>query len=116
MSKIIIEASTSYVAENAVVSLLKGGLVAKTARISYNVTKGLPSVEEVDNYPLILEGFLGSFPVEVFVFSVTAGYGGTGPNAMVDILKSAGFIFDESDIFTKNLADSTGQINLNYKR
>lgn len=116
MSKIIIEASTSYVAENAVVSLLKGGLVAKTARISYNVTKGLPSLDEVDNYPLILEGALGSFPVEVFVYSVTAGYGGTGPNAMVDILKSAGFIFDESDIFTKNLADSTGQINLTYKR
>lgn len=116
MSKIIIEASTSYVAEDAVMALLKGGFVANTARISYNLSKGLPPVEDTDNYPLILEGKFGFSPVSIYVTSVTAGYGGTGPHTMVDILKAAGFKFDESDILTARFANAIEQIKLTYTR
>ena len=116
MSKIIIQATSSYAAKDAVMPLLKGGFVAKTARISYNLNKGLPRFENIDNYPLILEGIIGQSPVSIYVTSVTAGYGGTGPHAMVDILKAAGFKFVDAEILTSRFEDGTGQINLKYKR
>lgn len=116
MSKIIIETASSYVAKNATIALLKGDFVPQTAHISYNVEKGMCNPEEVDMYPLILEGTLENSRVTVHVYSVTAGYGGTGPNAMVDILKAAGFTFDELDILSKRCTDFTGRINLTYKR
>lgn len=113
MSKIIIEANTSYVAESATIALLKGGFVAKEAIIRYNVNHGLPDVKRYDDYPLILEGFLAGYSTNVHVYSVTAGYGGTGPNTLVKILKFAGFKFEEDDILTDRLADyGYGQINL----
>ena len=116
MSKIIIEATTSYLAEDSVKALLKGGFVAKSARISYNINRGLPHPEDINLYPLVLEGLLNRSPVKVYVFSVTAGYGGTGPHAMVDILKAAGFQFNSDDILTDRSADSNRQINLKYTR
>ena len=117
MSKIIISASNSYLAENAVFSLLKGGFYAKTARISYAVSKGLPSVKDVENYPLILEGTFSGYPTSIYVYSVTAGYGGTGPNAMLAILKTAGFNFDESDILTEKMRRGPfDQVSLVYTR
>jgi len=116
MSRIIVEASSSYLAEDTVKALLKSGFVANSARISYNPSRGLPPFEDTDKYPLILEGKLGFSSVHIHVTSVTAGYGGTGPNAMVDILKAAGFKFEESDILTNKLADSDDQIELTYTR
>lgn len=116
MSKIIIYASTSDVAELSAISLLEEYFIAKTARISYNFNEGLPHPQEIDKYPLILEGKVGNWSASVHVYSVSAGYGGTGPNAMVNILKKAGFTFNESDILTKKCADLTGQITLTYIR
>ena len=117
MSKIIISASNSYLAENAVISLLKGGFSAKTARISYAVSKGLPPVKDVENYPLILEGTFGGYHTSIYVYSVTAGYGGAGPNTMVTILKAAGFNFDESDILTEKMRTGPFEkISLTYTR
>ena len=116
MSKIIVAVSTSYLAEDTVMSLLKGGFVAKVARISYNVHRGLPMMEEPNKYPLILEGTLGNSPLQVHVTSVTAGYGGTGPLTMVDLLNAAGFMFDKNDILTPKYADYSGQIDLTYYR
>ena len=117
MSKIIISASASYLAENATVTLLKGGFSAKTARISYAVANGLPSVKDIENYPLILEGTLGGYSTNIYIYSVTAGYGGTGPLAMVAILKAAGFDFNESDILTEKMRRGPyDQISLVYTR
>ena len=116
MSRIIIEAGTSFIAEDSVMGLLKGGFTAKTARVSYNLSNGLPREEDTNNYPLILEGTLGRAPVTIHVTSVTAGYGGTGPNTMVRLLKAAGFEFEESDILTDKMADSHDNVELTYTR
>ena len=116
MSRIIVEATTSDAAVVTLRGLLSSGFEAKTARISYNLNKGLPLAEETDKYPLILEGTLKRSSLTVHVYSVTAGYGGTGPHAMVDILNAAGFEFLFSDILTTARADSNGQINLVYQR
>ena len=110
MSKIIINVSTTYQAETATKALLTGGFVVKTAQISYNLQKGIPLSEEIDNYPLILEGRLAGVSTSVYVNSVTVGYGGTGPHTLVDILKAAGFEFNENDILTPKLANSDGLI------
>ena len=110
MSKIIISVSTTYQAEAATKALFAGGFVVKTAHINYNLHKGIPLPEEIDNYPLILEGRLAGLSTSVHVNSVTAGYGGTGPNALVDILQAAEFEFEENDILTPRLADSDGLI------
>lgn len=114
MSRIIVDDSSSDAVVFAVTDMLNGGFIAKTARISYNVNKGLPSPEDTDKFPLILEGTLGSSSVSVHVYSVSAGYGGEGPHAMLDILNAAGFKFKDSDILTTARADSTGQIELTY--
>ena len=116
MSRIIVEEYTSYDSEKRVISLLDGGFEAHTARISYNLNKGLPLVEDTDLYPLILEGTLNNSSVIVHVYSVTAGYGGSGPNAMVNILNAAGFKFENDDILTDKYADSTGYIHLIFIR
>ena len=116
MSRIIIEVTTSYLAEDATIALLKGGFVAQTARISYNLSRGLPRIEKTDEYPLILEGRMGLCSANIHVYSVTAGYGGSGPQAMVKILKAAGFQFDETDILSSAKVEINDQINLVYKR
>ena len=116
MSKIIIDADSTYTAEDSVKALLNGGFVAQSARVSYDLSHGLPNPKNTDRYPLILEGHLNRFPVKVYVFSVTAGYGGTGPHAMVNIMNSAGFHFDPDDILTDRCANHLRQIILNYTR
>lgn len=115
MSKIIIKTGSSYVAQNATIALLKGGFVPHIAHISYNVEVGMCDPALVDFYPLIMEGILDNSRVSIHVYSVTAGYNGTGPNTMVAILKAAGFNFEELDILTKRCANSAGQITLTYK-
>ena len=116
MSKIIISASTSYLAEAATISLLNGGFFAKTARINYNLRNGLPLIEEYDQYPLILEGEMEGSSVAIHVFSVTAWYGGTGPRTLVNILKVTGLYFNPDDILTDKLADEKHQITLKLER
>ena len=116
MSKIIIEATTSYLAEEATIALLKGGFVAQTARISYSLNRGLPRVENVDEYPLVLEGRMGDCYANIHVYSVTAGYGGSGPHAMLNILKTAAFHFDDTDIISSAKVGINDQIDLFYKR
>ena len=117
MDEIIVRVYTSDQAERTVVSLLKNcGFSAKRATVNYNPNFGLPSVESIDRYPLILEGTMNRYPTRIFVYSVTAGYCGSGPHALVNILREAGFVFDEDDIFTKERADYLGGIRLKYTR
>lgn len=114
MDQIIISSTTSDAAENAVIALIRNGFVASRAIINYNLLIGLPPINQFDQYPLILEGVFHGYPTKIHVYSVTAGYGGTGPHAMLNILKSAGFRFNEGDILTPRYADATQSINLVY--
>lgn len=116
MSRIVVEASTSDAAVTTILGMLRCGFEANTARISYNLKKGLPAPEDTDMYPLILEGTLKGSSLTIPVYSVSAGYGGTGPHAMVEILNAAGFKFEDSDILTQARADFNDQIDLVYRR
>jgi len=101
MNEIIIRAQSSYLAKNSMLALFKSGdFNALYARFQYCISKGLPPLDKPENYPLMLEGYLAKEPTRIYVTSLTAGYNGTGPNALVAILKAAGFTFDENDILT----------------
>lgn len=105
-NRIIISVENSYAAEEATTALLRGGFVANTAVINYNMTHGLSKQDDYDKYPLILRGRIAGYTTNVYIYSVNAGYIGAGSKAMCKILKLAGFVFDEDDIFTKRLARS----------
>ena len=109
-----VKASTTYQTEKIVYALLDGGFKAQRAEIRYNKLKGLYGLEELEEYPLTITGMLDRMPTVLKVYCVTAGYGGTGPNTMVDILKHAGFYFDQNDILTERYCNPDGSINLTY--
>ncbi len=116
MSRMVIGSLTSDSAKEVVIGLLNGGFEARSARIHYSLSRGLPSIEDTDKYPLILSGTINNSDMSIYVYSVTAGYGGTGPHAMVDILRFAGFKFDENDILTNRRANYEKEIILSYTR
>ena len=113
---IIIQATTTCQTEKSVYALINGGFIAERAEIHYNKWTGLPTIEEVDKYPLILTGTISQLPITIKIYCVTAGYSGSGPYTLAHILKYAGFIFDEEDIFTKRCCDSNGVIALTYTK
>lgn len=111
MSKIVINASSPNVSEKATLALLEGGFVANSASIQYNLRKGASFDEDFHKYPLILEGRLAGCPTIIYVNSLSAGFGNTGSHALVKILNTAGFSFDEKNILTGRLLNhSTGMI------
>lgn len=116
MSRMVIDSPTSDSAKEVVIDILKGGFEAHSARIHYSISRGLPRIEDTDKYPLILSGTIKNSDMSIHVYSVTAGYGGTGPHAMVDILKFAGFKFDENDILTNRRANYENEVILSYER
>ena len=91
MDTIVIRTATSYQARDAVLAFINAGFKATKADIFYNISKGLPPIEQEDLYPLVLEGFFNNYPTTIKVYSVTAGYAGEGPTDLVSILQSAGF-------------------------
>ena len=95
MDTIVIRTTTSYQARDAVLGLIEAGFKSNKAEIRYDLSQGLPPLENEDLYPLTLEGSFHGHPTTIKVYGVTAGYGGTGPNDLVTILKKAGFpLFD----------------------
>ena len=119
MNEIIVRVYTSDQAEKHVINMLEQHhFVAHTANIYYSLEQGLPDPSDTDAYPLILEGYYDRVPTKVMVYSVTAGYGGSGPYALANILKAAGFHFDVEDILTPKCADTSRMrlIKLTYTR
>ena len=113
---VIIQSNTTFQAEKLVYALINAGFRAEKAEIHYNKLKGLQGTKESNQYPLTLTGILDRMPTIIKVNGVTAGYGGSGPNAMVGILKYAGFIFDKDDILTERYCNSDGYIGLIYSK
>lgn len=116
MSRMVIDSPTSDSAKEVVIEILKAGFEAHSARIHYNISRGLPRIEDTDKYPLILSGTIKNSNMSIHVYSVAVGYNGEGPNAMVDILEHAGFKFDKNDILTNRRANYEKEIILSYTR
>ena len=111
---IIIKEQTTYATTEIFDYLINQGIINPaeiiSAKINYNKEKGLPSWEApIEEYPIILKTCYGQ---KVFIYCVTAGYGGSGPNATYEILKKLDFDVSKSEIFTNNI---TGRWYLNKK-
>ena len=91
MDTIVIKTATSYQARDAVLAFIRAGFKASKAEIRYDISQGLPPIERENLYPLSLEGVFNNYPTTIKVYSVTAGYCGTGPTDLVSILQGAGF-------------------------
>ena len=110
MDTIVIKTATSYQARDAVLAFINAGFKASKAKIHYNIWKGLPPIECEDLYPLVLEGNFNNFPTAIKVYSVTAGYGGSGPTDLICILRHAGFPICET-LFLTNRWSHNDQLN-----
>lgn len=70
------------------------------ARIEYDKTKGLPNYTcSIDEYPVIL---FTNIDVTIYLYALTAGYNGTGPNDLYEVLKLAGFMYVQRESITEN--------------
>ena len=67
------------------------------ATVDYIIKDGIPNPEEnALNFPLKLYTDDG---IVVCLLPFSAGFGGTGPQGTVKLLKKAGFAFNEEDIY-----------------
>ena len=73
--------------------------------IQYDKGHGLPNIVDSkanvpESYPLTIKGLKNDIPVAIHVYCVTAGYAGTGPHDMLDIVRATGFPIDPDAILT----------------
>lgn len=93
-----------------------------TARVNYDVRKGIPCDEErYDNpayYPLkFFSGSNVKEPEEIWVSCCNAGYPGTGPHGTLECLRMMGFNISkeqEEELFGVNR--TTDQIHLEFSK
>ena len=115
--EIIFKASSPKEAETLVLSVLKTGFIPRTATIQYNVRKGLPGrIRKINDYPLILEGYLNGSPMRISVTPLAVGSKCDGAYSLHKILKVCGFSIDNSEIFTIRKVDDEGWIKFTLTR
>ena len=91
-------------------------LTLREVSIKYNYKKGLPDERDIDNWPvkLLFLDQKGKFVI-IRIFNLTAGYNGSGPNDLEEILKYLNVEHDPQDILSLNKMDKEGYINLHYE-
>ena len=95
--------ATSYLARDIAIDVIRSGhFIPDGYKIKYNLGEGLPNPDEMneEDYPLIITGTYHRSHFELRVFCLTAGYGGSGPHDMLDVLHAIGFPVDEEAILT----------------
>ena len=56
---------------------------------------------KVNNFPLTILGYIDDVPIELRVYPISIGYNGPAPNSLINILKNAGFTFNEEVLLSK---------------
>lgn len=103
MINIVIRETTSYKTVDEFKKVLANIVPAENitlARIEYDKTKGLPDYTcSIDDYPVIL---FTNIDVTIYLYALTAGYNGTGPNDLYEVLKLAGFTYVQRESITQD--------------
>lgn len=78
----------------------------RRVKIYYDKQKMLPNYDcDLTKYPVIMET---DTDITIHLFSLTAGYGGSGPRDLLRVLKLAGFVVqDELITGDRNIVDLT---------
>lgn len=108
---LIIKEGSSYKTIKKFTELLQSNVLAaediKLVKIYYNTSKGLPSPDNIEEFPVIFKTASGH---NIYLFDLAAGYGGEGPHTLLDILKLAGF----KDINEKDILSHQDIVDLVY--
>lgn len=118
MNEIVLKPPSPAQAAKLVSILLKNGFKPAEATIKYNL-KEPPSVKlsTVKDFPLILTGTLDGQQMRVSVSQLEVGRYCEGAYALRQILKEAGFYFEEKDLFTtRHFNQDTGRMNLTISK
>ena len=84
--------------------------------MDYDCSIGLPNEDDKERWPFKAR-LVGKDDIyEVRIYSLSVGYGGTGPHDFADILDFFKVPYKEDDIFTKEKMGSDGFIHLRYCR
>ena len=115
MIRIIIRESLYFRNLEILQSVIKPSWKLKKIEIAYNPDKGLPFEDDYNDYPFKLF-FLTSNSdlVEVDIYSLTVGSGGTGPRTTANILRYFGVNYQESMLFSKMMRGEDGYIRIKY--
>ena len=101
--EIVIRKSSSYEMVHEFEKLISSNKIKvgdiQKVKIYYDNRNGLPDSKcSLEKYPVIMDTFDGD---KIYLFSLTAGYGGSGPTDLVKVLNLAGFDFEEDLILRK---------------
>ena len=70
--------------------------------INYPLKKFQPkSSLKVDHFPLTISGYIENIPIELRIFPISIVYNGSEPISLINVLKTAGFTFNEDIILSK---------------
>lgn len=115
MKEYAVKETTSERAKRETINLVnRHGITVESVEINYNFNIGLKDFEDPTTYPVVFTGKENGEAIKIRVTSLTAGYNGTGPNYLCDLLQELGFKFNPDDILTKNKGNSYGDIKLLY--
>ena len=85
-------------------------------QMDYNAQEGLPSEENAKHWPFKAWVVEDGETYAIRIYSLTVGYGGTGPHDFASILDFFDLPYEEDDIFTKRRMSEDGFIHLKYSR
>lgn len=112
LDTIIIVTNSSEQARNSTLAYLNHShFVTQSIEINYNLKKLLPPTYMFDSFPLSIIGTFNDVPTELKVYAVSAGYNGTWPRDLLEIIKATGFKIDE-DIILTNKWVRNGRISI----
>ncbi len=113
--EIIIKENVSYKNLPILKKIHRDDWTLKEVNITYSPSKGLPSENDTDKYPvkIFFEDKEGEIIV-VKIFTLTAGYSGSGPSDLAELLDWLKVKYQEDEIFTKKCVGEDGYIRLNY--
>ena len=86
----------------------------KKVSITYNPSRGLPNPFLVDKWPFKAIFEIDGKEVVIWIYSLTVGYGGSGPHDLASILDFLGVAYTDEEVFTTRHMDYDGYIRLNY--
>lgn len=113
MIKIDINEAGSYYNLEALKKVWHESWKLQNVEVNWN-TKELPDDRKPETWPFKAIFSDGRDEIIVRIFSLSVGYGGTGPHDLASILEWLGVRYYEDDIFTKRAIGNDGWIRLGY--
>lgn len=114
MDTILVKSTSTQLTTDTIFDLFDSGFIATFAIVKDCLRRKQRSKDDKNDYPLTLVGHFNNCPMVVKVFCVSAGFDCVESHTLIEILKYAGFEFEETDILTDSCVDSSGNVLLNY--